>query len=226
MHASAMSNAEAFFKTYLGPEDLGKVIVEIGSQDVNGSIRTAAPAGIGYIGVDFVEGSGVDLVLQNPYKLPFEDNSIDYFVSSSMFEHSEMFWLLFIEIMRVLKPDGLLYMNVPSNGQFHRYPVDCWRFYPDSGRALAKWARMCEYNTTMLESYVACQGVEAWNDFVAVFVKDEAFASKYPRRIVHTHGHFYNGIELGVNNFINHQELTEDQQKLMATGAIRNVEPV
>lgn len=220
MHTTAMKNADFFFKTYLGSEHKGKLIVEIGSQDVNGSIRSVAPVGMEYIGVDFVEGPGVDLVLQNPYKLPFEDNSVDFFVSSSVFEHSEMFWLLFIEIIRVLKPDGLFYMNVPSNGQFHRYPVDCWRFYPDSGRALAKWARMCEYNTALLESYVSYQEVDAWNDFVAVFVKDETFASKYPRRIVHTHGHFYNGMEYGLNNFINPKESTEDQQRLQSIGAI------
>ncbi|MBA4108228.1 MAG: methyltransferase type 11 [Leptothrix sp. (in: Bacteria)] len=222
MHTTAMKNADMFFKTYMGPDYQGKVIVEIGSQDVNGSIRSVAPAGNDYIGIDFVEGPGVDLVLKNPYKLPLEDNSVDCFVSSSVFEHSEMFWLLFIEIIRVLKPNGLFYMNVPSNGPFHRYPVDCWRFYPDSGAALAKWARMCEYNTVLLESYVSYQEVDAWNDFVGVFIKDEAFVSQFPKRIVHTHGHFYNGMEHGVNSFINPKESTEDQQRLHAIHAIVN----
>ena len=29
----------------------------------------------------------------------------------------------------------------PSRGPEHRYPNDCWRFYPDGYRALAKYAR-------------------------------------------------------------------------------------
>jgi SAM-dependent methyltransferase len=70
------------------------------------------------------------------YKLPFADGSVDVVLSSSCFEHSEFFWLLFLEILRVLRPEGLFYLNAPSNGPFHRYPVDCWRFYPDSGNAL------------------------------------------------------------------------------------------
>lgn len=30
----------------------------------------------------------------------------------------------------------------PSSGPEHRYPVDCWRFYPDGMRAFAKIARL------------------------------------------------------------------------------------
>ena len=36
--------------------------------------------------------------------------------------------------------DWLFYLNAPSNGEFHRYPVDCWRFYPDAGGALGDLA--------------------------------------------------------------------------------------
>jgi SAM-dependent methyltransferase len=124
----------------------GLTIVDIGSQDVNGSLRSVAPPNNKYIGVDFVEAKGVDVVITDPYSLPFEDESVDAVVSSSCFEHSEFFWLLFNEALRILKPTGLLYINVPSNGQFHRYPVDCWRFYPDSGVALQNWGKRSGYS--------------------------------------------------------------------------------
>ena len=29
---------------------------------------------------------------------------------------------------------------MPSSGHEHRYPVDCWRYYPDGVTALARWA--------------------------------------------------------------------------------------
>ena len=79
------------------------------------------------------------MVLDDPYHLPLASESVDVVVSSSRFEHVEFFWLMFNEVLRVFKPDGLFYLNAPSNGEFHRYPVDCWRFYPDAAQALVNW---------------------------------------------------------------------------------------
>lgn len=139
MHPTAMDNGRRFFATYLDAS-APALILDIGSQDINGSLRQAAPAGARYVGLDFAAGRGVDRVLDDPYRLPFDDGVADAVVSSSCFEHVDMFWLTFNEILRVLRPGGLFYLNAPSNGAFHRYPVDCWRFYPDAGDALVRWA--------------------------------------------------------------------------------------
>jgi len=199
MHDTAMLYGSAFFKTYL-PDAKRLTILDIGAQDVYGSLRSIAPAGNNFIGVDFVSGKGVDVILTDPYRLPFEDESVDVILSSSCFEHSEFFWLLFLEIQRILRPTGLFYLNVPSNGAFHRYPVDCWRFYPDSGRALERWARRNGYQTAMLESFTGTQSKDIWNDFVAVFVKDAHEAAPYPNRMLsrlrHTNGQTADGDEL------------------------------
>ena len=51
MHPSAHDNGRLFFDTYLsGPGPL--TVVNIGAQDVNGSLRSLAPPGARYIGVD------------------------------------------------------------------------------------------------------------------------------------------------------------------------------
>ena len=89
-------------------------MLDIGAQDVNGSLRPLVPEGCRYIGLDFEAGPGVDLVLDDPYRLPFDAGSVDTVVSSSCFEHVEFFWLMFNEVLRVLKPNGLFYLNVPS----------------------------------------------------------------------------------------------------------------
>jgi SAM-dependent methyltransferase len=123
-----------------------------------------------------------------------------------------MFWLVFLEIMRVLKPNGLFYLNAPSNGNFHRYPVDCWRFYPDSGNALVAWAKRNNINAALLESYTGVQELDLWNDFVAVFIKDENAVSKYPRRILDLKSDVTNGLVYGSNEFINYTEPTQDQR--------------
>lgn len=197
MHDTAMSYAGAFVRTYLANRP-PLTIIDIGSQDCDlGSLRSVCRRIDKYVGVDFVAGPNVDLVLDDPYKLPFDDNSVDVVLSSSCFEHSEFFWLSFMEIMRVLKPAGLFYLNVPSNGDFHRFPVDCWRFYPDSGRALERWARHNGLSPAMLESFTGAQRWDIWNDFVAVFVKDEASAPLYPARLQDSIGAFSNGLVFG-----------------------------
>jgi hypothetical protein len=114
--------------------------------------------------------------------------------------------------MRVLKPTGLFYLNVPSNGDFHRWPVDCWRFYPDSGNALVTWAKRNGLNVALLESFVGKQKQDIWNDFVAVFVKDEQFAPNYPIRIINQISEFNNGLMYGSSDFINYDTIPQDRK--------------
>lgn len=222
MHPTAMSNCQSFFDAYASSftSEPKVKIVEIGSQDVNGSLRSTAPPQFDYVGVDFVAGKGVDVILTDPYVLPFENGSVDIVLSSSCFEHSEMFWLSYLEIMRVLKPGGLFYLNVPSNGDFHRWPVDCWRFYPDSGRALVTWAKRNQMNAALLESYTSAQVGDIWNDFVAVFARDEKFVSKFPNRILNTKTDVSNGVLYGRDDFVNPTPMSEDKKKLKVIGQI------
>lgn len=216
MHPTALQNCRAFFNCY-GPA-IGLAtplrVIEVGSQDVNGSLRQTCPPGFEYVGVDFVAGPGVDVVLSDAYSLPFDANSADVVLSSSCFEHAELFWLLFLEILRILKPGGLFYLNVPSNGDFHRWPVDCWRFYPDSGRALITWALRNGLDAALLESYTSCQVGDQWNDFVAVFVRDAALAGRYPDRIVDTLENHSNALILGSDEIMNFRPVPEDRRKL------------
>lgn len=205
-----MNNAKAFHDAYVSHLPRQR-IVEIGSQDVNGSIRDHF-RGHDYIGVDFANAKGVDVVLDDPYVLPFETGSVDVLLCSSCFEHSEFFWLTFQEMMRVLKPGGLCYLNVPSNGPVHGYPVDCWRFYPDSGEALAKWATRQGLPTALLESFTTAQNGGQFNDYVAVFVRDPAETYRHTARMMTKVGDFENGRLLGEAERRNAVTHTEDHR--------------
>jgi len=179
MHDTAMKNGGLFFKIYIERITTHIKIVDIGSRDVNGTLRNYNPSSSEYIGVDFEPGKGVDVILTDPYHLPFDDASVDFVVSSSCFEHSEMFWLTFLEISRVLKSGGLFYLNAPSSCGFHRYPVDCYRFFPDSGNAMAKWAKRSGYDVVVLEHYTN------HGDYVCVFLKDEKMVTHHPDRMIY-----------------------------------------
>jgi SAM-dependent methyltransferase len=220
MHLTALINGKGFFDTYL-PGLESPRILDIGAMDVNGSLRSVCPPGVDYVGVDMAAGKGVDVVLADPYVLPFDDASADVVVSSSCLEHCEMFWLLFLEMLRVLRPHGLVYINAPSNGPFHRYPVDCWRFYPDCGRALVAWARRSAMSPALLESYTCAQSPHdpwGWNDFVAVFLKDESAVARHPHRILHRHRDARNGVLHGHECIAHYSRLTEDAIKLREAG--------
>ena len=191
MHVTAEQNARRFFDTYVNNKNGD--FLEIGSYLSSFNIRSLAPNGSNYVGVDLGAGPGVDVVLDDPYKLPFDDNSFDFVVSSSCFEHSEFFWLTYMEVMRVLKPSGLFYLNAPSNGDFHRFPVDCWRFFPDSGNALSNWSRRNGMNTAVIEQYTSGRGNDIWCDYVSIFIKDVDTIGLYPNRITNNFNDYTNG---------------------------------
>lgn len=180
MHPSALRNAKDFFEVYAKNIE-GGTVLDIGSQDVNGSLRQVVPSRFKYVGVDFEKAKNVDVVLENPYVFPFADEAADILITSSCLEHSEFFWLTWLEILRVVKPNGLIYMNVPSEGGFHPYPVDCWRFKLSAAPALQKWGKRAGFNPLLLEAYTDME--PPWHDYVAVFVKDWQHHHHYPDRI-------------------------------------------
>lgn len=166
MHDTALEHARLFFELYWQPSF--RDVLEIGSVNVNGSLRDVSPSGARYVGVDMAAGPGVDHVVSAGSPLPFPDASFDVALTSSTFEHDVCFWETFVECLRVLRPGGFLYVNAPSNHGFHRYPLDCWRFYPDAGIALVAWAKRKGVNAELIESFVADPVNECWADFVAV----------------------------------------------------------
>jgi len=154
MHPSSYRHMTHAVETYLG-DQAGKplLVIDIGAYDVNASYRPLfdKPSWT-YRGVDIAAGPNVDVVLQSVYELPFETDSIDVIVSGQTFEHVEFFWLTWMEMVRVLKPGGHIILIAPSRGPEHRYPVDCWRFYPDGFRALGKLGKLevLEVHTSFL----------------------------------------------------------------------------
>jgi SAM-dependent methyltransferase len=88
-------------------------------------------------------GPNVEVVLADPYNWrELDRESADVIISGQTFEHTEFFWLTIEQIVRTMKPSGLLCIIAPSSGPEHRFPVDCWRVYPDGLRAIARYAQL------------------------------------------------------------------------------------
>ena len=141
MHDSAARIGRLFFDTYsenfTKDSNVKRIVLEVGCGPDETLKNKALEKGFEYKGVDQVHTDNPDDI----YTLPFEDGSVDIVVSSSCFEHDCFFWVTFLEIMRVLKPKGLFYLNAPSTGGYHCHPIDCFRYYPDAGFALEKWGK-------------------------------------------------------------------------------------
>jgi hypothetical protein len=173
MHPSAMNNAAQFFDTYsaaIPMEDKPRVI-DIGAQDVNGSLRQVTPPQFEYVGLDFQKAKGVDVILEDPYVLPLADAS-----------------------------------------------VDCWRFYPDSGKALISWGKRNGLNPELLESFTQIGG--RWQDYIAVFLKDSAEIGRFPARILDRKKDFENGQRHGDPELLNQTQTCQNDRKLDAIGSI------
>jgi SAM-dependent methyltransferase len=118
-------------KAKIDEHELAGDTLEVGSFDVNGSVR-ALFAGGEYIGVDMREGPGVDQVAEAK-ALPFDDGRFDVVVSTEMLEHDPTFWLSLPEMARVLKPGGHLVVTARSTGfPLHDFPSDYYRFSPEA----------------------------------------------------------------------------------------------
>lgn len=143
MHVSSLENLRYCLRRHVATDPyIGQItnpsLLDVGSLNVNGSYREVLDLlECSYHGVDLEAGPGVDTVLQDPYKLPFDESTFDIVFSGQVFEHSEFFWKLFADMCRVVKENGLIIVLTPSNGPIHRFPVDCYRFNPDSMAALA-----------------------------------------------------------------------------------------
>ena len=171
MHPSSLQHMERVVKQHLNSDSELKIL-DIGSYDVNGCYKPLlTQPKWHYTGIDLSAGPNVDLVLTSPYRIPLPDNSVDVIVSGQAFEHIEYFWLTWMEMVRLLKPWGYIFLIAPSRGPEHGYPVDCWRYYSDGFKALARYGRlaMIEVSTDWEPHEEPNSAV--WGDTVGVFRK-------------------------------------------------------
>ena len=111
----------------------GRSTLEVGSLDVNGSVRSLFSGE--YVGIDMREGPGVDVV-GYASALPFADDSFEVVVSTEMLEHDPAPWASLAEMGRVLRPGGHLLLTARGNGfGEHHEPDDFFRYMP-SARAI------------------------------------------------------------------------------------------
>ena len=113
-------------------------LLEIGSRARSGNIYTQGfRKDIEYVGFDIIPGPNVDIVgdiHQLSKSIPNE--SFDAIFSISVFEHLAMPWKAALEMNKVLKVGGLVFIATHPTWPLHDRPWDFFRFSTDALRSL------------------------------------------------------------------------------------------
>jgi SAM-dependent methyltransferase len=172
MHQSSINKMQSFKEKYLQDKQSENLIIfDLGSQNIGGSYKPIFDSpNWKYCGVDVEAGENVDIILRNAYSWDeIQSSSVDVLISGQTLEHIEYFWITIMEIARVLKSGGICCLVAPSSGYEHRYPVDCWRFYPDGMRAIAEFAKLEVLETfTQWKDEDYADGSNVWHDSVLI----------------------------------------------------------
>jgi hypothetical protein len=137
MHESVMKFVEECCEI-IRPDD-GELVVEIGSRNINGQAREVfKPWNVEYIGIDLIEGDGVDIVHDcTTLPLPAMNGKSEYFwnfvnviVCCEVLEHVAQWDWMVASIKRMMMlPDSWLILTTRSPGfPRHEFPNDHWRF--------------------------------------------------------------------------------------------------
>ena len=110
----------------------GKRVLEVGSLDVNGSVRPGIMANgpAEYVGIDIRSGPGVDVICDAAgIDQRFGPNAFDVVISTELLEHAREWQKIIHNFKHVLRPGGVLVVTTRSYGvDFHRQPYDFWRY--------------------------------------------------------------------------------------------------
>jgi SAM-dependent methyltransferase len=91
---------------------VGRLVLDIGSLDINGNNQYLFDECM-YIGVDLLPGRNVDIACLG-HQLNLPDRSIDVIISTECFEHDQYYEKTLQNIVRMLKPGGLLLFSCAS----------------------------------------------------------------------------------------------------------------
>ncbi len=164
-----------------------RLVLEVGAQDMNGSLRSIVTS-LGprrYVGVDVVPGRGVDEICDAARLLErFGPETFDVVISTEMIEHIRDWRRAIHNMKAVLKPGGALVLTTRSLGYPYHARPDFWRYEPTDMKAI-----FGDMDIVSLESDPSAAGVFVkavkTTPFVEIDLRDHALYSMITQRRSH-----------------------------------------
>jgi SAM-dependent methyltransferase len=134
MHQSSYNKMTELLKQFVAP---GKKVIDVGATKTMWNYGEAVKEnGNVYKTLDW--GTNADYEVNSYDWSHIPKQEFDVVISGQALEHDKYFWKTLENIRSILKSGDLVIIILPSCGAIHRYPVDCWRFYPDCAESFSE----------------------------------------------------------------------------------------
>jgi SAM-dependent methyltransferase len=122
---------------FAAQSERGGRVLEVGGRGSNAAFHRSILVGCEYSSMDIVAGPNVDYVGDaHDLLATFAPESFDAVLADQVFEHLHAPWKVVLEINRVLKVGGSVYVCSPSAFPLHAEPWDFFRFSDHSWHSL------------------------------------------------------------------------------------------
>ncbi|MFG6449282.1 class I SAM-dependent methyltransferase [Roseateles sp. BYS180W] len=187
-----MAHIQQFFfvngvKQFLPQHFQGKKVLEIGSLNLNGSVRQFF-TDCDYLGLDVGPGRDVDLVCHGENHGATAE-SYDVIISCEAMEHNPAWRTTWLNMLRMLKPDGLMIMTCATHGRRQHGTAE---FQPGDS-PLTVGMSQNYYRNLAAEDFSALCPPTAW-------FSEHAFNTDYE-----SHDLYFFGVGLGASAQVRHQ---------------------
>ena len=134
MHANSILIFEKYAKQYFRRNIK---VLEIGPDKFPSSYKEIInDNSIKWDTLDIFEDNRLTYNIKDEYSYPIANNTYDIVLSGNVLEHVRKIWIWIKELTRVCKKGGVVITINPLFLEYHPYPVDCWRAFPDGMRVL------------------------------------------------------------------------------------------
>jgi len=172
MHGDVLTwvrGALATHKETANPKSSGNHVLEIGSLDINGSVRSLFDElvrdGGSYLGIDVQEGPGVDLVADA--SVYSSDKKYDTVVCAEVFEHTPLWPKIVKNAHSLLVPGGMFVATMAGEGRpphsaIDENPIRDWEYYKNVTSTMleAELKIFSHYEVNVLKTDTRCWAIK------------------------------------------------------------------